>query len=29
MVSWLSYVYNENPHTWKDGRVIEMGRIAD
>ena len=24
-VSWLSYLYNENPHTWKDGLYIEAG----
>ena len=25
MVSWLSYLYYRNPHTWKDGLYIETG----
>ena len=24
-VSWLSYLYNRNPHAWKDGLNIETG----
>ena len=25
MVAWQSYLYNENPHTWKDDLYIETG----
>ena len=25
MVSWLFYLHNGNPHTWKDGLYIETG----